>query len=55
MKKLIFIFVSRFSQPSKKYVQKLRKFGKTRIMSDELKSLLEEAFKYTDELFTIKY
>ena len=51
-----FIFVFRISLPlGEKYMQEVRKFRKTRVMSDELKLLLEEAFKYTEALFTIKY
>lgn len=50
-----FIFVFRISLLGKKYVQELRKFNKTRVMTDELELLLVEAFEYTDALFTIKY
>ena len=50
-----FIFVIRYVKLGKKYMQEVRKFQKSWVMSDEQKLLLKEAFKYTDELFTIKY
>jgi hypothetical protein len=50
-----FIFVLRYLKLGEKYMKEARQFGKTRVMSDEQKLLLKEAFKYTDRSFTIKY
>ena len=50
-----FIFVFRYLRLREKYLKEVRKFGNTWVVSDEQKSLLNEAFNYTDELFTIKY
>ena len=50
-----FIFVFRFSLLGTECVQEVIKFRKNRVRSEELELLLEEEFKNTDALFTIKY
>jgi len=47
--------VFRYLRLNEESMQEVRKFGKTRVMSDKHKLLVKEAFKHTDELFTIKY
>ena len=50
-----FIFVFRYLRLDEKNMQQVKKFVKNRVMSDKQKLLLKEAFKYTDESFTIKH
>jgi len=49
------ILTFRYLHLNEESMQEVREFGKNWEMSDEQKLMLKEAFKHTDELFTIEY